>query len=287
MGKKTGKCQKKHHHKPDRAQNFADSFLVSGKDRIGLVFHDSIKYTKSICFFIIVYFAGKIRGMSSGMIVDSSSQLQELRGQSPVIRLVAKIISYIFHPVFVPVYIILFLLYIHPVVFAGFSSFKKTIVLLQALLPYIVLPVVTVLLLKALNFIDTITLTTRKDRIIPYIACNLWYFWIGYVWYNQIGYPKEIIILAIAIFISSVIGQLANIYMKISIHAIAMGVTIAFMVFLSIIQPVNFGIYISTALLATGMVCSARFVVSDHAPKEIYGGLLAGIAALLLAIVFV
>src|SRR6476660_3120518 len=168
--------------------------------------------------------------MATRLIVDSSSQLQELKDQPQVIRLPARIISYIFHPVFVPVYMILFLLYIHPGVFAGFSPLKKTVVVLQALLPYLVLPVVTVLLLKALNFIDTITLITRKDRIIPYIACNLWYFWIAYIWYNQADYPKEIVILAIAIFLSSVIGQLANIYMKISMHAIAMGIAVSFMV---------------------------------------------------------
>jgi hypothetical protein len=225
--------------------------------------------------------------MATRLIVDSSSQLQELKDQPQVIRLPARIISYIFHPVFVPVYMILFLLYIHPGVFAGFSPPKKTVVLLQALLPYLVLPVVTVLLLKALNFIDTITLVTRKDRIIPYIACNLWYFWIGYVWYNQADYPKEIVILAIAIFLSSVIGQLANIYMKISMHAIAMGIAVSFMVLVALTQPASSGVYISVTVFIAGLVCTARLLASDHSLKDIYGGLLAGVAGMLMASLFV
>jgi hypothetical protein len=251
------------------------------------VFHQQVKYTKSVCFFIIVTLQKKYQDMSTRLVVDSTSQLQELRDQSPGIRLIAKIISYIFHPVLVPVYIILFLLYIHPSVFAGFSSWKKTLVLLQALLPYVVLPLVTVLLLRALNFVNTIYLTTRKDRIIPYIACNLWYFWIAYVWYNQPGYPGEIVILAWTIFISSVIGQLANIYMKISMHALAMGAAVSFMMLLAFTQSAGSGLYLSVALLISGLVCSSRFIASDHSQKEVYGGLLGGIIALVIAALFV
>ncbi|MEI9908683.1 MAG: hypothetical protein WDO71_02845 [Bacteroidota bacterium] len=226
--------------------------------------------------------------MNTRLIVDSTNQLQELNepgySEKRAVRLVAKVISYIFHPIFIPVYILLFLLYIHPGVFAGFSGWKKSLVLVQAIAMYEFFPLVTVLLLKALKFIDSIYLVTRKDRIIPYIACNLWYFWIWYVWKNQADYPDEVITLALAIFISSVIGQLANIYMKISMHAIAMGVMAGFMMLMALTQSVSFGLYISVSLFIAGLVCSARFIVSDHSPKEVYAGLFAGIFALVISI---
>jgi hypothetical protein len=225
--------------------------------------------------------------MSTRLIVDSTSQLQELKDQPQAVRIAAKIISYIFHPVFVPVYILLFLLYIHPAVFAGVTGWAKQWVLLQALLMYGFFPLITVLLLRALKFINSIYLNTQKDRIIPFIICNIWYFWIWYVWRNLPGSPREIIILSMAIFLASAIGLMANIYMKISMHAIAMGVAVSFMLLLAIIQPVNSGIYISITLLVGGLVCTARFIVSDHTQKEIYGGLLAGLAALLIATLFV
>ena len=34
---------------------------------------------------------------------------------------------------------------------------------------------------------------------------------------------------------------------------------------------------LSLALLITGIVCTSRLLVSDHSPKEIYFGLLAGL----------
>jgi hypothetical protein len=227
--------------------------------------------------------------MSTRLMVDQSSELQEFREtahqpQNPAIRLIARSISYIFHPLFVPVYVIAFLLYIHPFVFAGTTGWDKKMVFLQTVLMYGFFPLVTVLLLKALDFINSIYLHKQKDRIIPFVICNIWYFWIWYVWRNLPNSPGEIVILAMAIFLASAIGLMANIYMKISMHAISVGVAISFMLFLSVTQSINFGVYISIAFLIAGLVCTARFIVSDHTAPEIYTGLLVGGVSQLIAI---
>lgn len=224
--------------------------------------------------------------MSTRLAVDSKNQLGELREITPqpaVIRLVANIISYIFHPVFIPVYITWFLLFVHPYLFAGFTERNKMIVLLQAIVMFSFFPLVTVLLLKALKFINTIQLKTQKDRIIPYVACGIWYFWIWYVWRSLPDYPIEATTFAKAIFIASFFGLMANIYMKVSMHAIAMGVVTGFMFLLAFTQDLSFTVYITVALLATGLVCTARFIVSDHRQSEVYVGLLLGVAAMMAA----
>ncbi|MDP4262728.1 MAG: hypothetical protein Q8941_09375 [Bacteroidota bacterium] len=226
--------------------------------------------------------------MSTKLVVDSANQLKELSDsesfQHPYfIRLAAKIISYVFHPIFVPVYIVLFLLYISSGVFAGVNDWNKKVVLMQAVLMYSFFPLVTVLLLKALKFVDSVFLDTQRDRIIPFVVCIIWYFWICYVWNNLPGYPKEIVVLAAAIFLAAWIGLMANIYMKISMHMIAMGVATGFLMLLGFKQSSGFGLYIAVTLLVTGLVATSRFIISDHKPKEIYGGLFAGIAALVVA----
>lgn len=222
--------------------------------------------------------------MSSRLMVNGTNQLREVKepGDSPGLRLLAKFISYALHPVFIPVYILLFLLYIHPSVFTGFTEWKKTLVFLQGVVGYVVFPVVTVLLLKALNFIDSIYLFTQKDRVIPFIACGIWYFWAWYVWRNLPDSPEEIVVLSMAIFLASSMGLIINIYMKISLHAIAMGVMISFMISIAITHAVSFSLYLSIAFLIVGLVCTARFIVSDHTQKEIYGGLFCGVIALLI-----
>lgn len=218
-------------------------------------------------------------------MVNGTEQLQEkaMPEQPAAVKLIAQIISYIFHPVFVPVYLVYFMVFIHPYFFAGFQPFDKTKTFIMAVIMYSFFPLVTVLLLKALQFITTIHLVTKKDRIIPLVACGVWYFWIWYVWRNLPDYPAEAVQLTLAIWISVSLALLANIVMKISLHAISMGVALAFILLLAFSQPLNFGIFISVALFATGLVCTSRFIVSDHTPQEVYGGLLLGMGSMLLA----
>ena len=197
--------------------------------------------------------------MNTGFIIDKNNQLKEIRGagfppQPTGVRVAAKIISYFFHPVFVPLYIICFMVYIHPWLFAGFSPFDKTRTVIMAAMMFTFFPVITVLLLKALKFINTFHLHSQKDRIIPLVACGIWYFWIWYVWRNLPEYPAEAVQFALAIWISASLGLMANIIMKVSLHAISMGLMLTFMLLLAFTQELNYGMYLSVALLIAGMV---------------------------------
>ncbi len=227
--------------------------------------------------------------MSTRLMVDKTSQLQEYREteyqpQNHAIRLIAKVVSYVFHPLFVPVYIAWFLVNVQPYLFSIFTPAEKLITLLRFFLMYSFFPLVTVLLAKGLGFLDSIFLKTQKERIIPYIACGVYYFWMCYVLRNQPQFSKEVVQLSMAIFIASSLGLLVNIYMKVSMHAISMGILVVFMGLLSFTQAGNYTIYMSLALLIAGIVCTARFIVSDHTSAEIYMGLFVGFISQLLAV---
>ena len=227
--------------------------------------------------------------MSQRLIVDSQSELREFRETdlqpaSLAIRVLAKVFSYIFHPLFVPIYIILFLLAAEPYFFAGFTMPEKLITLLRFFIIYCFFPLVTVLLLKGLGFVSSVFLRTQKERIIPIIVCNIYYFWMAYVLRHQPEFSSLISQLAIAIFISSSIGLLANIYMKVSMHSISMGILVGFIALLAFTQGNTYTMYLSLSLLLAGLVCTARFIVSDHTQREIYGGFLIGLVSILLAV---
>lgn len=222
-------------------------------------------------------------------MVDENRQLQEFRetGHQPqnlVIRFIAKIISYVFHPLFVPVYIAWFVITVQPYLFASFSPAEKLITLLRFIIMYSFFPLVTVLLAKGLGFLDSIFLKTQKERIIPYIACGIYYFWMSYVLRNQPQFSKVVVQLSMAIFIASSLGLIVNIYMKVSMHAISMGILLVFISLLSFTQSGSYTIYLAFAFLIAGLVCTSRFIVSDHTQKEIYGGLLVGGLSQLIAV---
>ena len=226
--------------------------------------------------------------MSTRLAAGGKKQLHEFRetrlSQQPAgIRLAAKIISYIFHPLFVPVYLSWFLVSIAPYLFAGFTAWEKSMVILRFFIIYSFFPLVSILLLRGLGFIQSVYLKTQRERIIPYAICMIYYFWMWYVLHNQPEIPQAAVLLSLSIFIASVAGWLANIYMKISMHAISMGVMATFMLELAFSQNINFGLYISVSFLIAGLVCTARFIISDHTQKEVYGGVLAGVVSQLIA----
>ncbi len=227
--------------------------------------------------------------MQTQMIMAGRQQPEKIRDtshqpQNKLVRWAASFIAYIVHPVFVPFYIICFLVYLQPQFFAGLTPAGKTILLIRFLMMYCFFPIVTVLLAKGLGFVNSLFLKTQKDRIIPYMACIIFYFWMAYVLRHQPEFPEQVIQLAMGIFIASSIGLLFNIYMKISLHTIAMGILLAFMLLFTASQASDNIPYLTATFLLVGLVSTARFITSDHTPKEIYAGLLVGFVSMLLGV---
>ncbi len=220
--------------------------------------------------------------------IDDQNELREINEPldfpTPV-KWIAKILSWVFHPLFIPVYVSWFLVKVQPYIFAGFDEFEQLIVMIRFLVMYAMFPLVTVLLAKGLGFIDSIYLRTQKERIIPYIASGVYYFWMWYVLRNQSEFPGHLVSFTFAIFLASSLGLLANIYMKVSMHALSLGVMCTYMAWLAFILQTQFGYYVTITFLIAGLVLTARFIVSDHTPKEIYTGFFLGVLAQVIAFV--
>ncbi|MCH5599617.1 hypothetical protein [Niabella ginsengisoli] len=203
---------------------------------------------------------------------------------NPVLKALANFLSYLFHPVFVPLYVIAFILFVEPFLFVGASAQEKILTLGRAFINYTFFPLISVLLLKGLNLISSIKLKERKDRIVPFIVCNIWYFWIWYVWRGLPGVPHHLVVFSLGVFLASSMGLLANIYLKISMHAIALGTATAFLCLLTFDpSSSNITIYLALAIFITGIVGSSRLILSEHTPREYYMGLGVGVLAVLVA----
>jgi hypothetical protein len=202
----------------------------------------------------------------------------------PALRVFAKGISVIFHPLFIPLYVLLFTMYKSPLPLALAPEARFRLGLSFGAM-YLLFPLVTVLLAKGLGFLDSIMLRSQKDRIIPYIACGIYYFWIWYVLHNQQA-PPALVVLTLAIFLASSAGLLLNAFIKISMHALSIGVALSFLYLLALLSGASFGIYLSVGLLIGGLVCTSRLINADHTPKEVYLGLFLGALALVVAWLF-
>lgn len=226
--------------------------------------------------------------MSTQLIVDNRNELQEVRTpdfppQPLPVRVLAKFLSYIFHPLFIPVYVTWFYVKTQSHLFAGIDTLEQKLVIPRAVIIYTVFPLISVLLLKALHFISSVQLRTQKERIIPYVICMLYYFGIWYFLKKEGQFPAGYVHFTGAIFFASIGGFLANIYMKVSMHAMAMGVMVTFIMLLALSVSANITGWLSLSILVAGLVCTSRFIVSDHTQAEVYTGLLIGIASQMIA----
>jgi len=197
---------------------------------------------------------------------------------SPVVRFFAHLFSYIFHPLFIPLYVTWFLAYMHPSYFTGFSSLDKKRVLIQVTVNTIFFPLITVLLLKGLGFIKSFYLRTQQDRIIPYIASGIYFFWMYLVCRNSETIPSILTEFILGVFLASSAALIFNIYFKISMHAIGMGGMIGLFLIIMLQNTMLMTWPLSVAFLIAGFVCTSRLIISDHSSKEIYVGLLVGLA---------
>lgn len=193
------------------------------------------------------------------------------------LKAIAQFLSYIFHPVFIPLYITWFLLYVHPGYSNGFSSTERIRTILTVAQNVVFYPLFCVLLLKGVGFIDSIYLRTRKDRIIPYIASGIFYFWTFTVLKEQELYPRIFPSFMLGVFLASSAALIANIYYKVSMHAIGLGGMLGLFIIVLWSNTMLMTWPLAAALLITGLVCSARLLISDHDSKDIYSGLVIGL----------
>lgn len=199
----------------------------------------------------------------------------------------AKIISYVFHPLFIPTYVFIFLIYQVPYEFAGITVWQLKMRLFGLFWITAFFPAFAVFLLWRLKFSESIFLRTQKERIAPYIITMFFYWWMYYLSRNFTDQPEVLKFFYMGIFIATVGGLLLNNYFKISLHAMGVGGALAAIILFAMYYRMPLGVSMSITTLLTGMVCTSRFLVSDHTSKEIYTGLFVGIGCQLGAYWFV
>jgi hypothetical protein len=196
--------------------------------------------------------------------------------QSRSLRLLGKLVSYVFHPLFIPFYVIAYLVYIHPYAFSSLQEKQKMMKLISFFVITVFFPALTVFLLWRLKFADSIFLRTQKERIIPYVATITYFFWAWYVSKNQLENPPALIFFCLGLFICASVALMANNYFKISMHGLGVGGAMAFFILLAWATTEPMGLPVSIATTITGLVCTSRLLISDHHPAEVYWGLSVG-----------
>jgi len=203
-----------------------------------------------------------------------------------LLRYTASLISWLFHPLLLGLYMCIYLVYGQPDYFIGIGEKGRGQAVLIYTINSVFFPLVAVLLCKALGFIQSLYINTRKERIILYSITMVFFFWTFYVFNNKPGMPPVMAKMALGIFLAVSIDFVANIYLKISMHATGAGGVAGLLVMTLFTSSAFIGYPVAIAVFIAGLVCTARLLVSDHSMKEIVMGVVSGFLGQWLAFSF-
>lgn len=195
----------------------------------------------------------------------------------PALRAFASLISYLFHPVFMPVLLSVVLWRLMPAAFAGMTPKVLVFRFISLAMTTIFFPLLVVALLRALGFLKSIHMRVSTDRVIPLIATMTFYFWAQQVFSHQTDTPKIINILLLGSFWGIILLFIGSIFFKISMHTTAAGGAIGIMIVLLALSPFNMLPALFSAIIIGGIVGTARLILREHTPAEIWMGYAIGL----------
>lgn len=203
------------------------------------------------------------------------------------LRTLAAIVSYVFHPMFMPAAMAAVLYKLDTTGFIAVSSNQFVRWLAAIAINTIVFPLVLVLLLKGLGFIQSIYMRTSKERIIPLIGSMVFYFWANLVFKNQPDVPMTLRVLMLGAYWGIIVLFLTNIFFKVSMHTMAAGGMLGVLTVLLISSPVGMIVPLFIAIVIAGVIGTSRMLLGAHNQSQIWIGYVLGFAVQMAAYIYV
>ncbi|MEZ5012976.1 MAG: hypothetical protein R2794_01665 [Chitinophagales bacterium] len=189
--------------------------------------------------------------------------------------------SIVFLPLLLPVYGAMFVLFTNPYAHPDMSM--NIFMLIRIFLLTFFFPAFTIILLRALKFINTLDVRDRQERIIPYVAAGFFYIWAYVVFYKEHFDAHIAFILlgsTIAVFVDFLINILS---LKVSMHTTGAGGMIAVVLVLLPYASIDAGPILLGTIICAGCIGTARLVLGAHTEREAYLGYLIGFGSFMVA----
>lgn len=198
----------------------------------------------------------------------------------------ANFISVVFHPLLLPTYAFLFISWADPYLLAGIAPENKVKLFVTIFVNTFIFPMLAIFIMKKLKFVNSFLLKSREERIIPYIAISLFYFWCFMV-IRKLAIDDFLTAALLGASLSVFMSFFFNLFFKISLHTVGVGNFIAIGLLLALSSGFNLEIPLMLIIIIAGLVGSARIYLKAHRSGEVYSGYMVGIMGQLIAIMFI
>jgi len=216
-----------------------------------------------------------------------------------ILRSLAYFFSVIFHPLLMVTYMLLILLLVDPYLFGANSVQGGMRSILMVFSSTFFIPIVAVLMMKALKLIPSLELKNSEDRIGPFVVTGVFYLSTFYLIYKSPDMPVAFKACFLGAVIGLFIAFFINLFSKISLHAIGMGgllgmviITMAranlssFIINTGVLGMMEISLFnlLAMTIIISGIVGTSRLILDAHEPKDLYGGFLVGFATQFIAL---
>lgn len=144
----------------------------------------------------------------------------------------------------------------------------------------ILLPVLTISIMKAKNLVSDWKMDEKEDRIFPFMFTAIFYFIAFYLLKNlelPLVYYKFILGANLLLLTTLII----SFWWKISIHMVGIGGLMGAMIGVSHLMKIDIHHILSGIIILGGLLGFARIKSNSHSPAQVYSGFVVGAVCML------
>lgn len=199
-------------------------------------------------------------------------------------RKAAHVLSLLLHPVWMPTLALLLAFHTDPHLTFTFTPKGQWVIVGMVFVMTAVFPIMSMFMLWRSGAVSELAMPVRKERIVPFLL-TLIYFGMAYYLLRRTPNAATTLALFTGIILALLADLLITLRWKISVHATGMGGLIGMLLGLLLLHGAGARL-LPLVLLLAGALGTARLLVSDHTPAQIYAGAVLGAVATFSCIVF-
>ncbi len=197
----------------------------------------------------------------------------------------SRALSAVLHPFFVPVWAMAVFMFTDPVL-AVTPVKQKLLLWAMVALVALIIPALSIALLRALRLISDFSIDNRQDRTIPLAVVALSYG-LCIVMVSDMMWSFVVRKFLIAAFCCTACALAVTPFWKISLHMVSAGAVCAMFAVLVVVGVGAVFPPLVVAILLAGMLASARLYLGKHTPAQVAAGFLLGCAIATATMMFI
>ncbi len=195
----------------------------------------------------------------------------------------SQTLSWLLHPFILPVYMVVLVLTLTP--FALYPLKMKFYLTWVVALYTLVIPVLSLGVLRRVGYLKDFAVDTRRERILPLLIGAVCYMMCA-ITISKIPSAEFLRKFMVAAACCETMCLAVTLRWKISLHLTGMGAVVAMLAMMNIIGIGRMYVPLLVAILLAGALASARLCLGRHNGWQIFAGFIGGFAISSLAMLF-